>query len=340
MRAKRRDDAWGTMRDINPELYTEKGEVQGAIDMSLDEDTFEITLNSVTNTAILNIDISNIGEENSILKYSVFCDTRPAGVYIDNGYGNITVNESSKVKINIYGDYLSEGDHVFTCTVNSNNGSISYNIIIHKDYGTVYQEWYDGEDKVKTVLQKPQLLTRYTYTGREYNRETGQYYYRARTYVSGIGRFTGKDPWTWQPDDERIIYLNLKNTLSIISIFRNRTNSYFYLENNSMIFIDPFGYDLENTKAMWSEIEEFSDEFGEYVFNFYIFSGESLEIALESYNIYYFENTIDVAFYILAVANMQLAQGIIKGVGGLGLSAYAISEALILDINNYPESTK
>ena len=34
----------------------------------------------------------------------------------------------------------------------------------------------------------------YTYTGREYNRETGQYYYRARTYISSIGRFTGKDP--------------------------------------------------------------------------------------------------------------------------------------------------
>ena len=186
-------DAWGTMKEINPELYTEKGTVQGAVDMSVDEDTFEITLDSVNNTAVLNINVMNIGEENSILEYSVFYDTRPAGVYINEGYGNITVNGSSNVKINIYGDYFTEGDHQFNCIVNSNNGSMSYNIIIHKDYGTVYQEWYDGEDETKPVLQKPQILTRYTYTGREYNRETGHYYYRARTYISSIGRFTGKD---------------------------------------------------------------------------------------------------------------------------------------------------
>ncbi|MCD6579664.1 hypothetical protein J7L48_09310, partial [bacterium] len=35
---------------------------------------------------------------------------------------------------------------------------------------------------------------RYLYTQREYNVETGNYYYRFRTYDSGIGRFTSKDP--------------------------------------------------------------------------------------------------------------------------------------------------
>ncbi|MCK4666669.1 RHS repeat-associated core domain-containing protein, partial [Candidatus Dependentiae bacterium] len=89
------------------------------------------------------------------------------------------------------------GTSSFDIIVNS-NGQMgvkykTYKIIIHKEYDIVYQEWYTGEEEVKTVLQKSEFMTRYTYTGREYNRETGQYYYRARTYASGLGRFTGKD---------------------------------------------------------------------------------------------------------------------------------------------------
>ncbi len=37
-------------------------------------------------------------------------------------------------------------------------------------------------------------LIRYLYTGREYNIETGDYYYRYRMMEAGIGRFTSKDP--------------------------------------------------------------------------------------------------------------------------------------------------
>ena len=37
-------------------------------------------------------------------------------------------------------------------------------------------------------------MTRYTYTGREFDHETGAYHFRARPYSATLGRFTGHDP--------------------------------------------------------------------------------------------------------------------------------------------------
>ena len=37
-------------------------------------------------------------------------------------------------------------------------------------------------------------LTRYTYTGREFDSDTGLYYYRARFYDPQVGRFISEDP--------------------------------------------------------------------------------------------------------------------------------------------------
>ena len=195
---KRSADAWGTMQEIKPKLYSEKGTVEGVEDLSVADNTFEFTLDSVNNTAVLSILIMNTGEENSILEYSMFSENKPSGVYFINNHRNINAANSQTAKIEINCDYISTGDTTFQVTLNSNSQTgetyHTYNITIHKEYDLVYQEWYTGEEEVKTVLQKSQFMTRYTYTGREYNRETGQYYYRARTYASGLGRFTGKDP--------------------------------------------------------------------------------------------------------------------------------------------------
>ena len=38
------------------------------------------------------------------------------------------------------------------------------------------------------------LVTRYQFTGREYDNFSGQYFYRARFYDAGLGRFTSEDP--------------------------------------------------------------------------------------------------------------------------------------------------
>ncbi|WP_413935409.1 RHS repeat domain-containing protein [Nitrospira sp. BLG_1] len=50
-------------------------------------------------------------------------------------------------------------------------------------------------DAYGNILESPGTLDQpYTYTGREFDAESGFYYYRARYYDSTIGRFLGKDP--------------------------------------------------------------------------------------------------------------------------------------------------
>jgi RHS repeat-associated protein len=60
----------------------------------------------------------------------------------------------------------------------------------------------------------------YTFTGREWDRETGLYYYRARYYDPEIGRFTSKDP---------------------IGINGGDVNFYAYVGNNPVNYSDPYG---------------------------------------------------------------------------------------------------
>ena len=56
----------------------------------------------------------------------------------------------------------------------------------------------------------------YTYTGREYDSETGLYYYRSRYYDAKIGRFLREDP-IWD------------------------TNRYAYVYSNPLNLVDPYG---------------------------------------------------------------------------------------------------
>jgi len=59
----------------------------------------------------------------------------------------------------------------------------------------------------------------YRYTGREFDPETGSYYYRARYYETGSGRFVSEDPVR----------------------FQSGTNFYAYVVNNPLILSDPSG---------------------------------------------------------------------------------------------------
>ncbi|MGB3654038.1 MAG: FG-GAP-like repeat-containing protein [Rivularia sp. (in: cyanobacteria)] len=64
------------------------------------------------------------------------------------------------------------------------------------------------------------INTRFGYTGREFDEETGQYYYRARYYDSGVGRFISEDPIGFAGGD---------------------TNLYRYVANRPVDNIDPYG---------------------------------------------------------------------------------------------------
>ncbi|MFQ5873859.1 MAG: RHS repeat domain-containing protein [Dehalococcoidia bacterium] len=74
------------------------------------------------------------------------------------------------------------------------------------------------------IAQTGTIANPYTYTGREFDSETGLYYYRARYYDPSVGRFLQEDPLNTfiLPDN---INLNL----------------YTYVENNPLILVDPLG---------------------------------------------------------------------------------------------------
>ena len=67
-------------------------------------------------------------------------------------------------------------------------------IAITDSYGRVVQRYeYDSFGNI-TYRQDPNFIQPYTYTGREYDEETGLYYYRNRYYDPKIGRFITQDP--------------------------------------------------------------------------------------------------------------------------------------------------
>jgi RHS repeat-associated protein len=67
----------------------------------------------------------------------------------------------------------------------------------HIDYTTFGQfQILDPNTGTYTLSPTPPAgtVTTHLFTGREFNAETGDYYYRAREYDSAIGRFEGEDP--------------------------------------------------------------------------------------------------------------------------------------------------
>jgi RHS repeat-associated protein len=78
------------------------------------------------------------------------------------------------------------------------------------------------------VTQNPGVEPYFTYTGREYDKESGLYYYRARYYDANIGRFLQVDPDAG----------TVSSPLSIV-------NSYVYVHNNPLNYRDPQGKFLQ-----------------------------------------------------------------------------------------------
>ncbi len=78
---------------------------------------------------------------------------------------------------------------------------------------------YDTYGNIKS-LSNPNLIQPYAYTGREYDVESGFYYYRNRYYNPETGRFITKDPIGFAGGD---------------------VNLYRYVKNNPVNFVDPYG---------------------------------------------------------------------------------------------------
>lgn len=104
-------------------------------------------------------------------------------------------------------------------------------VALSNTHGTVVQEY--AYDSFGNMQQRGKSINQpFTYTGREWDRETGLYYYRARYYDPKIGRFISKDP---------------------ISFAGGDVNLYGYVSNNPINLTDPNGLwkYLPGSKSRW-----------------------------------------------------------------------------------------
>jgi RHS repeat-associated protein len=102
----------------------------------------------------------------------------------------------------------------------------SVRLIVATEGSVLYQVTYDSYG---SVLTQSGSGDRFKYTGREYDAELGQYYYRARHYGPGVGRFLSEDPKGFAAGD---------------------SNLYRYVWNGPTNFTDPTGLDTEDTNEL------------------------------------------------------------------------------------------
>jgi RHS repeat-associated protein len=117
-------------------------------------------------------------------------------------------------------------------------------IAITDSAGNVVQRYeYDSFGNIISMLD-PNFLQPYTYTSREYDPESGLYYYRARYYDSKVGRFISEDP-ILRPMNSQCSNLNSSPPIrwlvpNLIKDPKN-FNSYLYVGNNPVNKTDPKG---------------------------------------------------------------------------------------------------
>jgi len=110
--------------------------------------------------------------------------------------------------------------------------------------GAVAQRYtYSSFGKIESQLD-PNFVQPYTFTSREFDGETGLYYYRARQYDTATGRFTQIDP-----------VLSAGNTFTLY-LFPSlvdqpaRLHPFVYVGNNPTVFIDPNGAFWDAVKSL------------------------------------------------------------------------------------------
>jgi RHS repeat-associated protein len=97
---------------------------------------------------------------------------------------------------------------------------------------------YDAFGIIKNATET--FVNPYRFTGREYDAESGLYYYRARYYDADAGRFLSKDPiWNWY------------NPQSL--------NVYVYVGNNPINYVDPLGMQEWEWTPMYYRPGEWQD---------------------------------------------------------------------------------
>jgi RHS repeat-associated protein len=117
------------------------------------------------------------------------------------------------------------------------------------DINTAVVQAYEY-DSFGAAQQSANFRNSYTYTGREWDKETGLYYYRARFYDPMDGRFISKDPIGFKGGDMML---------------------YGYVQNNPINLVDPKGLSsslpplISCFKTIWDAYKECGSEYDEAV---------------------------------------------------------------------------
>ena len=151
-----------------------------------------------------------------------------------------------------------DGNSTTTTTAYTHGPGIDEPLSIARD-GQTYYYHADGLGSITSMTDRAQsVVNRYAYdsfgaikasetvrnayafTGREYDSDTGLYYYRARYYDPEAGRFVGKDPIGFAGED---------------------VNLYGYVGNKPSTFSDPSGLFFNSISDFYNAINDFHRNF-------------------------------------------------------------------------------
>jgi len=117
-------------------------------------------------------------------------------------------------------------------------------IALSNEKGEIVTEYeYDAWGNLTT--ENGDIENPFRFTGREWDKESGLYYYRTRYYDPGLGRFISKDP----VDGNQINPQEL--------------NRYTYVNNNPQTYVDPFGlmaWDSNDNLFSYTDLLDFAKD--------------------------------------------------------------------------------
>lgn len=189
--------------------------------------------------------------------------------------------------------------------------------------------------------------TKYLFVGHSYDKEIDSYDFRARNYISEMGRFMQRDPkffgifFTNEYIHSQGVELNVNNFVK-----PSKFNPYIYSQNNPLKFVDPDGQDEVNPnniqkeaqEQLQAQIQQAFDQ-GEYET---VVRGEKPKNYIISGNVGeadVFESVNYTSKYFLARSGLSLINNVLNLGGWLGNTAVNLAYDAGRGINWIEKST-